>query len=683
MPAKKASISINLLADATKAKAGFAEAEKAAGKFDTQLGNVAKTAINAFAAREIVNFGRAAINEASDLAESANAVDVAFGDAADRILKLGENASTAVGLSATDFNQFAVQFSGFAKQLTSDEQDIVDVTEEISGRVADFASVMNLDVPDAASKFQSALSGSAEVLRPYGIDVSDAAVKQQLLTDGLWDGEGALTESEKVMGRYRAVMEQTEQMAGDFANTSDGLANSQRILKADLDNAKATIGEAMIPALESLMGVATPLLEAFTALPEGVQQFGVLSLGAVGGAKAFSGAIQGLGGNAKFANKMAFGLTGTLGVLLIQFEAIQKHEQRVAGGAMSMADALEQSGGVLDEHAKSLLRTELSTGDLGDAIELLNVDLDDMIAAANGDADAIDRVREATEMATPQGLDLGYAIRDLTGFMSDEEEAARLVRDTMKGYREEVEQTKREQRRLNDSFLNGRAQAEGLISALSPLTAEQRRFNDIIFEGTKDVDNFAEATRGAVDIALDPLNEGIETATTRLDRLFGLLSDQDAVNKFTDDLSALGEELANTAEGTDEYNRLMNDALQTVETLRTEHSNLSDAFLEGLVLDIQTGDLEYALELIGKVQNYLEQGFAPGFEGLDIPVSMGDLAAGGYVPKGMVSSVVINNNINPPAGSSPEEIANTIYNAADAGAFSSAVPMPTTSGYRN
>jgi hypothetical protein len=33
MPAKKASISINLLADATKAKAGFAEAEKAADKF--------------------------------------------------------------------------------------------------------------------------------------------------------------------------------------------------------------------------------------------------------------------------------------------------------------------------------------------------------------------------------------------------------------------------------------------------------------------------------------------------------------------------------------------------------------------------------------------------------------------------------------------------------------------------
>jgi len=687
MAGKKASISISLLADATKAKAGFAEAEKAAGKFDVQLGNVAKTAANAFVTKQVVDFGRAAINEASDLAESANAVEVAFGDAADRILKLGENASTAVGLSATDFNQFAVQFSGFAKQLTSDEQDIVDVTEEISGRVADFASVMNLDVPDAASKFQSALSGSAEVLRPYGIDVSDAAIKQQLLTDGLWDGEGALTESEKVMGRYRAVMEQTEQMAGDFANTSDGLANSQRILKADIENAKATIGEAMVPALESLMGVAKPVLEAFTALPEGVQQFGVLSLGAVGGAKAFSGAIQGLGGSAEFANKMAFGLTGTLGVLLVQFEAIQKHEERVAGGAMSMADALEQSGGVLDEHAESLLRTELSTGDLGDAIELLNVDLDDMIAAANGDADAIDRVREATEMATPQGLDLGYAIRDLVGFMSDEEEAARLVRDTMKGYREEVEQTKREQGRLNDTFMNGRAQAEGLLSALSPLEAEQRRFNDIIAQAELDEfkDDLYEAAGGMSELRKETFK-----TDTEMERLFGRLHDDQAVADFLEDINDANDAMRAAAEGSAEYEQAERDRLFALEDLIEAHSLLDSAFGKELLPLVNMGDVD-ALEakileilgLIGTIAPNIQTAIDAGSLGLGV-MEAGTIAykestyqAGQAARDGMTI------NVNPPAGTSPEEIANTIYSAADAGAFSSAVPMPTTSGYRN
>jgi hypothetical protein len=38
-------------------------------------------------------------------------------DAADGILALGEKASTAVGLSAKDFNAFAVQFAGFTKPV--------------------------------------------------------------------------------------------------------------------------------------------------------------------------------------------------------------------------------------------------------------------------------------------------------------------------------------------------------------------------------------------------------------------------------------------------------------------------------------------------------------------------------------------------------------------------------------
>ena len=154
MPAKKASISINLLADATRAKAGFAEAEKAAGGLDKQFGNIAKTAVNAFATREIINFGKGAVDAASDLAESANAVSVSFGDAANEILHLGENAAKTVGLSATDFNGFAVQFAGFTRQLTTADKDIVEVTDELTVRIADFASVMNLSVPEAAQNFK-------------------------------------------------------------------------------------------------------------------------------------------------------------------------------------------------------------------------------------------------------------------------------------------------------------------------------------------------------------------------------------------------------------------------------------------------------------------------------------------------------------------------------------------------
>ena len=61
--------------------------------------------------------GKKAVDAASDLSESMNAVNVVFGDAADGIHRLAEESATAVGLSAKDYNEFAVQFAGFTSNL--------------------------------------------------------------------------------------------------------------------------------------------------------------------------------------------------------------------------------------------------------------------------------------------------------------------------------------------------------------------------------------------------------------------------------------------------------------------------------------------------------------------------------------------------------------------------------------
>ena len=596
MPAKKASISINLLADATKAKAGFAEAEKAADKFDVQLGNIAKTAINAFATREIVNFAGSAIGQASDLAESANAVEVAFDDAAGRILELGENASTAVGLSATDFNQFAVQFSGFAKQLTTNEKDIVDVTEEISGRVADFASVMNLDVPDAASKFQSALSGSAEVLRPYGIDVSDAAVKQQLLTDGLWDGEGALTESEKVMGRYRTIMEQTEQMAGDFAGTSDGLANSQRILKAEFDNVKATVGEAMIPALENLMGAVKPVLEAFTSLPDGMQQVGILGLAAVGGTKAISNTIQGLGGSAKFANKMAFGLTGTMVGLTIALDHFATKQREIDDAAQSMRDVLDENNNVFNDSAERMLQFNIAGSDLDRDLETLGLTVGDFTDALSGNQDAIDKVTEAAEHYTEIGSGSFFDVFHTTKTATEEQTvASKNVMRALEGHMQAMEDAAYEAERLAEM----QKQVETYTSNSK---AEIRRFNDIIAQA--ELDAFEEDLLGAAG-GMDELRKETFKTDTEMSRLFDRLHDDQAVADFLEDINDANEAMREAAEGSSEYEQAERDRLFALEDLIEAHSLLDSAFGKELLPLIDTGDVdaleEKILEILGLI----------------------------------------------------------------------------------
>ena len=464
MAGKKASISINLIADATKAKAGLQQAEQAAGSLDKQFQAVAKTAVNAFATQQIVNFGKDAVNAASDLAESANAVAVTFGDAASGIEELGKKASTAVGLSAKDFNAFAVQFAGFTQQLTNADRDIVDVTDELTVRIADFASVMNLDVPDAASKFRQALSGETEGMKQFGIDVSAAAVETYALANGIADSAASMTEAEKVQARYGLLMESTAKMSGDFANTSDGLANQQRILAAEMENVKATVGAAMVPALQAVMGAVGPVLEAFTSLPEGLQQAVVLAGAGAVGFKSFSNTLQGFGLSAKNANKFVGGLTIGLGAAMVAFNEYTTAKSEMAAASDRVRKALDSETLAVQDNTEQLIRQELIAGEVGDALEMLGLSADDFANAIMGDTQArrdfIVSLDEAKESATG----LGDGFRSLFTDQMTGVDAARIVQREFRGMANGFDAAARESDRL--------AEEQDKLARTSTYTAE-------------------------------------------------------------------------------------------------------------------------------------------------------------------------------------------------------------------
>ena len=228
-------------------------------------------------------FFSGAIKEASGLNESINALNVSYGDASGGVQALGKSAAQNLGLSNLEFNNLAVRFSSFSKTIAGDGGDVTGTLADLTGRASDFASVMNLDVNEAAQLFQSGLAGESEPLRKYGIDMSAASVEAYGLANGLAANGKSLTESEKIQARYGYLMEQTSNTQGDFANTSDQLANKQRITAAEFDNVKARIGTGLLPIMSALVGfVGGTLLPALDSvgsfltdtLVPGIQSFG-------------------------------------------------------------------------------------------------------------------------------------------------------------------------------------------------------------------------------------------------------------------------------------------------------------------------------------------------------------------------------------------------------------------------
>lgn len=193
------------------------------------------------------------ISAASNLAETQSKVGVIFGDAAGDIEKFAATAAKSLGQSKQQAMDASATFATFGKSAGLSGKDLSGFAIEMTGLASDLASFNNTSPEEAIEAIGSALRGEAEPIRKYGVLLDDATLKNKALELGLIKStKDALTPANKVLAAQAAIMDQTKDAQGDFARTSDGLANKQRILAASIENLKAKFGAQLLPVVERL-----------------------------------------------------------------------------------------------------------------------------------------------------------------------------------------------------------------------------------------------------------------------------------------------------------------------------------------------------------------------------------------------------------------------------------------------
>lgn len=259
MANRSAILAIRIIADGTDASKGFDQTASSADKFGKGLNKASAVAVAGLA---VMGAGAlSAANAASDLGESTNAVQKVFGDASPTIAAFGETAAESAGLSQRAFNELATSTGSLLTNFGYSAQDAADQTTELASRAADMASVFNTDVSTALDAINSGIRGEAEPLRAFGVNLNDASLKAKALELGLYSGKGALDANAKAQAAIAITMEQTSKTAGDFADTSDGLANRQRILTSEWENAQASLGEQLLPYMEQGLGYFSSMIK--------------------------------------------------------------------------------------------------------------------------------------------------------------------------------------------------------------------------------------------------------------------------------------------------------------------------------------------------------------------------------------------------------------------------------------
>jgi hypothetical protein len=257
-------LKLSILADIDNLKKNLNTGSNQVQGFGDKIAKFGKIAAVAFAAAGAVavKFGVDAVKSASDLAETVAKTGEIFGDSASDIEAFAETSAKALGQTKQQALDAASTFAVFGKSAGLAGDDLVKFSTDFTGLASDLASFNNTSPEEAINAIGSALRGEAEPLRRYGVLLNDATLRQAALELGIVNTtKNALTPQQKVLAAQAVIYQQTTTAQGDFARTSEGLANQQRILSAQLENVKTTIGTALLPiVLEITTFFATYLL---------------------------------------------------------------------------------------------------------------------------------------------------------------------------------------------------------------------------------------------------------------------------------------------------------------------------------------------------------------------------------------------------------------------------------------
>ena len=284
-----------------------------------------------------------AIEYSSSMTEAQNVVAVAFGKQASVMDDFAQTAIKDFGIARLSAVQFGARFQSMGKNMGITAKQIgaandfirdkiagntrayadlgdsvADMSVNLTKLTADMASLYNQDYNDVADDMAAIYTGMTRPLRKYGLDLTQATLKEWALANGLDADIEKMTQAEKTMLRYQYVMTKASNAMGDFVKTADTWANAMRTVKQYMQELARVIGEMLIntfrPALlafrnfiQNFLGLAQSALNAVgkllgwtkvdfggAALVEDMEDYADAIDDATGAAKKLKGQLRGI-----------------------------------------------------------------------------------------------------------------------------------------------------------------------------------------------------------------------------------------------------------------------------------------------------------------------------------------------------------------------------------------------------
>lgn len=266
----------------------------------------------------LVAMAKASVDASADLGESANKASVVFGDAYGDIADFAEDAARSVGMSQQAALDATGTFGNLFTQLDIGHGQAANMSTTMVRLAADFASFHNANRAEVIEAQTAAYRGEYDALQRFVPTINAAAVQQRAMADSGKANAESLTDQEKALATYALMMEGAGKAQGDMGRTMDSLPNKTARATAELANARAELGQHLVPIMSDLVAVTRDAVGWFNDLSPEAQGLIVK----IGGLAAAAGpAVVGLGAVARGASslitvggQLSRGLSGAAGL---------------------------------------------------------------------------------------------------------------------------------------------------------------------------------------------------------------------------------------------------------------------------------------------------------------------------------------------------------------------------------
>lgn len=624
--------------------AGVAEA---AGQLGVKVNDVAKFTETMVMLGETTNLS--ADEAAIALARFSNIMGTATSDAdklGSVIVDLGNNSATTeaeivdfglrlaaagkqAGLTEGQVLAFGATLSSLGVRAEAGGTAMSKVFYSISDAVLDggdtlqtYAKIAGVSADDFVKAYgQDAAAAIALFVAGLG-DITDAGgsttelLKDLELTDSRLRASLSATASaggllESSLERQNIAWEENRALLDEAEKRYKTTASQVAVARNSINEAAITIGENLLPVLAALATGVTDAMQAFSLLPEPLQNAIIIFGGATTALALLTGlALKGIPAYidlqdsfrkvAAASTAMATGIrvasiaTGILGaglaVASIVFGVFASRNAEAEQRVGELADTLDTATGAMTDLTRETVYNNLVNSGATEAAKKLGVELNVLTDAALGNADAQALVNAAIEEGREKADQGADGVRNAVEANSEWIRSGNVLRDAIGGQNEELEAARQAWADEQVAMKRAGDESEQAAGAMASLEG-------IIVDTTGSTEDFNEALTDALELMRD-------AAGVAMSELDALSSYEQAIDDATASIKDNGKNLdLNTQKGRDNQAALLDIATATWDWV--DAGNAAGVGVDDLAERMKTGREQFirTAEKMGLTRN--------------------------------------------------------------------------------